>query len=150
MNIRKNDGITLGTLAIMIVILLIISSITISGELMDFGKTKDAVKLSELNMIQHAILERYTKSQFTKNDLPGTSITKSDVQLIINEINTQTGCDIELKGNENDYKILQNQDLKNLGIKASDSYIVNYYTGEVINRSIKVTETGKALYIDNN
>ena len=51
-----------------------------------------------------------------------------------------------MKGTE--YKKLSTTDLENLGItKEEDTFIVNYKTGEVINASIKVTKSGKALYI---
>ena len=67
MNIRKNKGITLITLVITVVLLLIISGISITGTLRGHEETEDVSQISELNMIQHVILERYTKAQLTKD-----------------------------------------------------------------------------------
>ena len=146
MNIRKNEGITLVTLVVTVVLLLIISGISITGTLRGHKETEEASQISELNMIQHAILERYTKSQFTKEDLlPGTEIDKVEVEGIIKEINSESGENIELKGTK--YKQLSKTDLEKLGItKEDDTFIVNYKTGEVINASKKITKSKKALY----
>lgn len=146
MNIRKNRGITLVALIITIVILSIISGISITGTLRGRKEAEESSQISELNMVQHAILERYTKAQLTKEALPGRIIEKSEVQLIINEINTSSGENINLKGTE--YKQLDKTDLTDLGITGeTDIFIVNYKTGEVINKTSKVTKSGKALYI---
>lgn len=145
MNIRKEQGITLMVLVITIILLLIISGISITGTLRGHEETEEASEISELNMIQHAILERYTKAQLTKEDLPGTEIDKDDVKRIIDEINSESGENIELKGTK--YKQLSKTDLEKLGItKEDDTFIVNYKTGEVINASKKITKSKKALY----
>lgn len=145
MNLRKNRGITLVSLVITIILLLIISGISITGTLRGHEETEEASEISELNMIQHAILERYTKSQLTKEDLPGTEIDKVEVEGIIEEINSESVEDIKLKGAE--YKQLSKTDLEKLGItKEDDTFIVNYKTGEVINASKKITKSKKALY----
>ena len=146
MNIRRNDGITIITLVITIVLLLIISGISITGMLRGHEETEEVSQIAELNMIQHAALEKYTKAQLTKETLPGTVIDKDEVDRIIEEINTESGENISLKGTE--YKQLDKMDLENLGIeKEDDIYIINYKTGEVINKTKKVTKSGKALYI---
>lgn len=146
MNKRENKGITLVALVITIVILLIISGISITGTITGKKETQESVQISELKMIQQAILERYTKAQLTKETLPGTSIDISEVQSMINEINNKTEENINLKGK--DYKRLNKSDLEKLGITGEeDSYIVNYNTGEVINETSKTTKSGKALYI---
>lgn len=146
MNLRKTNGVTLVALIITVILLLIISGISITGTLRGHKETKEASQISELNMIQHAILERYTKAQLTKEELPGTTITEDDVKTIIGEINDITGEDITLKGKE--YKELSISDLEKLGVtNEEDTFIVNYKTGEVINATKKVTESGKALYV---
>lgn len=145
MNLRKNEGITIVTLVITIIVLLIISGISITGTIRGNKETEETTQISELNMIQHAILERYTESQITKENLPGASIEKAEVQIIIDEINSTSGESIILKGTE--YKELSIDDLKKLGITKEDNiFIVNYKTGEVINKTLKVTKSGKALY----
>ena len=149
MNIRENKGITLIAVTITVVLLLIILGISITGALRGIDETEEATQISELNMVQHAILERYTKAQLTKETLetlPGTKIEIDEVQSIIDEIYSMTGQNIELKGKE--YIILDKTDLENLGITdEEDTFIVNYKTGEVINMSIKATKSGNALYI---
>ena len=146
MNLRKTNGVTLVALIITVILLLIISGISITGTLRGHKETKEASQISELNMIQHAILERYTKAQLTKEELPGTTITENDVKTIIDEIKDITGENITLKGTE--YKELSISDLEKLGVtNEEDTFIVNYKTGEVINATKKVTESGKALYV---
>lgn len=147
MNIRKNKGITLIALVITIVILLIIASISITSGITEKKEIEEKEKIVELNMIQHALLERYTKSQLTKEKLPGKDVTLSEVQNIINDINNKSNENISLKSN-GEYKKLDNKEMKELGFtKYKDTYIVNYKTGEVINVTIKVTNSGKALYV---
>lgn len=146
MNIRKNNGITLVALVITVILLVIITSISITGTIKSQKETKESSQFSELSMIQHAILERYTKSQLTKEELPGITINISEVKVITDKMSLDTGENITLKGEE--YKRLNKADLQELGITGeADSYIVNYSTGEVINETIKVTESKKALYI---
>lgn len=145
MNIRKNKGITLIALVITIIILLILAGISISGTIRGQDETEESVQITELNIVQHAILERNTKAKLTKEKLPGTIIEKTEVQKIIDEMNAISGENINLKGIE--YKELNKEDLKNLGIdEEGDIFIVNYSTGEVINKTLKVTKSKKALY----
>jgi type II secretory pathway pseudopilin PulG len=148
MNIGKDNGITLVALVITIIVLIIIAGVSITGAIRGNQETQEASDFSELNMVQHALLERYTKAQLTKEDLPGTGVEINEVQSIIDEINNLTQNSIELKGNDVDYKELSEQDLNELGItNENDVFIVNYKTGEVINKTKKVTKSGKALYI---
>lgn len=146
MNIRKNTGITLVALVVTIVILLIIAGISISETMIGIKESEETTQMSELFVIQHAILERYTSSIYTKQELPGTVVEKTEVETIIDEINELCNLNIILKGTE--YKRLTTKDLKNLGIENEENiYIVNYKTGEVINETIKVTESKEPLYI---
>lgn len=151
MNRRKNinynnKGITLIALTIMIIILIILAGISITGAVRGNEATQENKQFSELNIVQHAILERYTKSKITEETLPGTNIEVSTVQSIIDEINSTTGSNIKLKGTN--YVELKEDDIAQLGIdKTKDTYIVNYETGEVINKTKKISKEGKALYI---
>ena len=126
-------------------ILLIIAGISITGTIMLKDKAKENIQISSLEMVQHAILERYTKAQLTIEELPGTPLELSEVQAIMKEINSETGENITLKGIE--YYELTQKDLEKLGITGEENiFIVNYSTGEVINKTLKVTKEGKALY----
>ena len=147
MNIRKNNGITLVALVIIIIVLIIIASISITGILQDTDETKDNVAISELGMVQHAILERKTKAQLTKEELPGQSVTSTQLQQVIDEIKAKSGTTITLEGNAEDYKLLDDEALQDLGMENYKSeYIVNYSTGEVIDITRQVTEDGTVLY----
>ncbi len=148
MTLRKDGGITLIALVITIIILTIVSSIAIVGTMGLHKQTKENVLIVELNMIQHAILERKAKAELTGEELPGTNINKIEVEKIIGEINNLAQTNITLKGKDGDYKKLNQPDLEKLGVeKENEVYIVNYKTGEVINTTQKVTQKGKALYV---
>ena len=147
---EKESGITLVILIITIVIMLIIAGISLSGGLKGDKESQDSADFADLKTIQNAILQRYTKVQLTGNldDLPGTTITKDDVQKIVDEINSQVSQEnqITLKGTE--YKILEQSDLDSLNISnAKSAFIVNYKTGEVLNKTKKISNNKMALYI---
>ena len=112
--------------------------------------------LSELGMVQNAILQRKTKADLTNEDYPGETIAEANINLeeTIEEINNnRTSGEEEITRKDHDdshYYFLstENGGLEELGITNSeDAYIVNYETGEVINYTTKLTETGKPLYI---
>ena len=154
--IRKTIGITLIALVVTIVVLLILAGITINIGTQSIKDSREDALLSELGMVQNAVLQRKTKADLTTNEAyPGDKIDIATVNSVIAEINSQqTEEDIELKdnseGKENNYYLLttSNNGLNNLGItKSENEYIVNYETGEVINSTTKVTESGKPLYI---
>ncbi len=155
-NLKNEKGITLIALVVIIVVLLILTGITINMGKEGIRESKEDAMLSELGMVQNAVLQRKTKADLTEEAYPGDKIDIATVNSVITEINNQqtTGEDIELKdnseGKENNYYLLTNSNngLSNLGITNSeDEYIVNYETGEVINSTTKVTESGKPLYI---
>ena len=152
MNLRKNKGITMVALVITIIILLILAGISVTGVIRGIDETNESSAISQLEMVQHALLERKTKADLTKADLtketlPGTTADYTELQNLINEINTMSSANITLRGNKEDYKELSTADLKELGIeKETNTFIVNYKTGEVINKTQKVTKAGRALY----
>ncbi len=144
MNLRKNKGITMVALVITIIILLILAGISVTGVIRGIDETNESRAISQLEMVQHALLERKTKADITKEELeelPGTTVDPTELRNLITEIK------IELRGNEKDYKELSTADLNELGIeKETDTFIVNYKTGEVINKTLKVTKAGRVLY----
>ena len=152
MNLRKNKGITMVALVITIIILLILAGISVTGVIRGIDETNESSAISQLEMVQHALLERKTKADLTKADLtkeelPGTTADYTELQNLINEINTKSSANITLRGNKEDYKELSTKDLKELGIdEETNIFIVNYKTGEVINKTLKVTKAGRALY----
>ena len=149
MNLRKNKGITMVALVITIIILLILAGISVTGVIRGIDETNESTQISQLEMVQHALLERKTKADLTKEKetLPGTTADYTELQNLINEINTKSSANITLRGNKEDYKELSTADLNELGIeKETNTFIVNYKTGEVINKTLKVTKAGRALY----
>ena len=145
MNIRKNEGITMIALVVTVVILLILSTISINEGLKSHEETQEETMEVELTIVQHAIMERYTKSQLTKETLPGTALTQQEVEDLQETLDDISDNTIQLKGTE--YKKLETEDLRKLGIKKSkDTYIVNYKTGEVLNNTTKTTRSGNVLY----
>ena len=145
---NRNNGITLVALVITIIILLILAGISVTGVIRGIDETNESSAISQLEMVQHALLERKTKADLTKEEtLPGTTADYTELQNLINEINTMSSANITLRGNKEDYKELSTADLKELGIeKETNTFIVNYKTGEVINKTQKVTKAGRALY----
>ena len=120
MNIRKNRGITLVALVITVILLLIISGISVTGTIKGQKETESSKQIYELNVIQHAVLERHTKTQLTKEEtLPGTDIAYGDVKDVIEDINSKTGGNISLK-ETTEYKKLNNTDLESLGVVPHD------------------------------
>ena len=150
MNLRKNKGITMVALVITIIILLILAGISVTGVIRGIDETNESRAISQLEMVQHALLERKTKADITKEELeelPGTTVDSTELRNLITEIKNVTEIKIELRGNEEDYKELSTADLNELGIeKETDTFIVNYKTGEVINKTLKVTKAGRILY----
>lgn len=154
--INNEKGITLLALVITIVVLIILASISINVGKNVIKESKEDAMLSELGIVQNAILQRKTKANLTNEDYPGETITEANVNLgkTIEEINdNRASSEEEISRKDSDdshYYFLstENGGLEELGITNSeDAYIVNYETGEVINYTTKLTGTGKPLYI---
>ena len=141
----KNDrGITLISLIILLTVMAILVSVSISAVVINQKETKIDTFKSELIMVKNAALQRKTLIDTTSTDyeeLPGTEISKKEVEKVVRKKN------ITLKGNDGDYKLLNSGELEKLGItNTEDEYIVNYQTGEVINKD-KFDMFDEALYI---
>lgn len=118
--LKKEMGITLTSLVITVIIMLIIASIGVSQMIVSMDNSKDSKDLAELDMIQHAALERYTKYKITKNSsiLPGTEININEVQ----NIATQLGVTLLDTGN---YYELNKTRVKRFGSYKYRRYIYN-------------------------
>ena len=156
-NVKNNEtGITILALVITIIVLLILAGITMNMGKQGIKESKEDAKLTELAMVQNAVLQRKTKADLTGEEYPGQKITEAGVDLdnVIGDINDNkdTGEDaVTRKDSNNEHYYLltdTNDGLNGLGITNSeDAYIVNYETGEVINYTTKLTGTGKPVYI---
>ena len=141
---RNNKGVTLVSLVVTIIVLLIIASISIVGGIQGADTAADNKLLTELDMVQHAVLQRYTKYSLTKDKelLVGTKV---------NSLPNSTEITWQVRNPQNDeeeYYELGSSELTNLGITNSkDTYIVNYSTGEVYNKTTPKTNSNEVLYI---
>ena len=154
--INKEKGITLLALVVTIIMLIILASTIVNIGQNEIKESEENARLSELGIVQNAILQRKTKADLTDEDYPGETIIEANINLekTIEEINNNRASgeeEIIKKDDDNsNYYFLstENGGLEELGITNSeDAYIVNYETGEVINYTTKLTETGKPLYI---
>ena len=170
---KNNKGITLIALAITVIVLIILASVGTYSGISALRDSKERAQISEIGIIQQAIVENYTKYKMVKDInqnasnqyFIGKQMNYSDVEDIINEINSKrasTERAVTLKvttdyGNIEGvtekkpeyYYLLGLEDLEKIGISQAegDTYIVNYSTGEVINKELQVTRNGIPLYI---
>ena len=151
-SIEKNQkGVTMIALIITIIVLLIIASISIGSALNSHETAAKNKLLTEVGMVQHAALERYTKQVTIENeDFPGEEYTsKSEIEADIDKIkNDSKLSEILNNTTPEDYYFLDKNALKNLGVTVTeDSYIINYKLGIAINATVQVTEDGQPLYV---
>ena len=164
--LKQNKAITLVSLVITIVILLILAGVGTYSAISSLTKTEDSKLKSELNMVQHAILETYTKyietSKVIKNDdiLVGTKlndaniktyyIVKSNGKYYFKYDNEENKIELKDTNISNYYYLTTEEEFKKLGItNNTDKYIVNYITGEVMNITRLKDSSGNAIYISN-
>ncbi len=148
MMVSNNKGITLIALVITIVVLLILASIGIGGAITGVDESTEQTQKSELKMVQHAVLQRYTKYSLANDTkmLVGKKI--ESVSELYSEVSWKNKENYENLKDEEKYYELNSDNLKELGItNEKDTYIVNYKTGEVFNNTIKKTNSGYLLYI---
>lgn len=145
---REEKGITMVSLVITFILLLIISAVGVNMSISGINSAKDTKLAGELQMVQHAVLEQYTKYKTTRNSvyLVGTKITKEEVLNFANEMGV-TLANIPDTYSNKDYYKLDKEALEAIGIKDStDEYVVNYVSGEVMNITVKKTNSNTPLY----
>lgn len=146
---RKNNGITLIALVITIVVMAILISIAVISTKGKGGvdkEAKDNKKIFELQEVEQAVLETYIKYKQTGNVeyLIGIPCTQSDIKTNAGELKSF----LKDSTYSNYYLLNDLEDLEKIGIKnATDFYIVNYETGEVLNYTTKRNYDGTVLYI---
>lgn len=150
---KNQKGITLISLVITIIILLILASISIYTGTNNVKESRDSAVKTELQFVQQAVLQKYAKYKLTgdKSILPGNPYPDfTKLNEIISQINEKTKVTIVLKDeNANNYYLLDKNSLQALGItNTEDEYIVNYTTGEVINKTrLSTFKSKEPLYI---
>lgn len=146
---KKQEGITMVTLVVTVVVLLIISGIGVNFGIDAIKTSKDNKLTSELMIVQHAILEQYTKYKTTKDVtyLVGNKMTKEEVSTITSSLGITLASIPDTYSNKDYYK-LDKASLLEIGISnTDDEYIVNYISGEVINITKKTDSNNNALYV---
>lgn len=149
---KEEKGITIVSLVITVILLLILSVVGINMGISGINSVKDSKLNAELEMVQHAVLEQYTKYKTTKNSvyLVGTKITKEEVSNFANEMGI-TLVNIPDTYSNKDYYKLDKIALESIGIKDStDEYVINYISGEVMNITVRKTTNNSPLYIKAN
>lgn len=161
---RSEKGITIVSLVITVVVLTIIVGITLVSGIdpnEDLEKMKSTVLKSELAQVQQIVLETYIKYKQTDNTnlLIGSCKDNYDVkeQIILyisaygnySELENMKQYVLDHITNTNkieSYYEINSDNLEELGISGSnEKYLINYYTGEVLNISTIVIN-GELLY----
>lgn len=124
---KNNQGITLISLSIAIIVLIILASVSIITSVVNVDSVKGNIAETELVVLQNAVLQRYTKYTVSKNPsiLVGSAVTSLDST-------DWTSLGIT---NTSNYKELSESDLADLGIsnyKSDYIYVINYINGDVI------------------
>lgn len=149
---KKNQtGVTIVSLVITVIVLMIVAGIGVKVGTDQITKTKDNTVVSELSMVQHAILEQYTKYKTTKNAnyLVGNMVSGEELNSITSTLGvTLVTVPSSYLEKERAYYKLDKASLLEIGIKnTDDEYVVNYISGEVMNITKKATSEGNALYV---
>lgn len=146
--LKKQNGITMVALTTTVIVLLILSVITVNLGAIQIKKVNDSKLKAELEMVQHAILEQYTKYKTTKDSsyLVGNKITDDEAARLASDMGV-TLVNIPSTYSNKDYYMLDKASLTAIGIRDSvDEYIVNYVSGEVINITQKKLSNDNPLY----
>lgn len=145
---KEEKGITIVSLVITVIVLLIISAVGVNMGINGINSVKDSKLSGELQMVQHAVLEQYTKYKTTRNSvyLVGTKITKEETLDLANEMGVILVNIPDTYSNKDYYK-LDKKALEQIGVEdATDEYVVNYISGEVMNITVKKTTNNSPLY----
>lgn len=133
---KKENGIAIVTLVIIVIVLLILAGVSAVIGKNSIKTYKDNILLSEAREVQSVINSQYQKYLAVK-----------DTQLLLG-----TKCDKNGTLSEyGEYYLLDTSTLEKLGLKnPKDTFIVNYSTGEVINKTTPKDSNGKSIYLQGN
>lgn len=148
---KNQKGVTLIALVVMIIIILVIATITTYSGVNTLQDSKEKKLIVELEMVQHAALEIYTKYKTVgiESYIVGEELTKEQIPTIYFNFLNSTAFLTTAKKDEK-YYLLNEEVLEEIGItNSSHTYIVNYGSGEVMNYDVQETASGKLLYMSN-
>ena len=163
---KNEKGVTLTALAITIIVIFILASISINYGVDTLNESKAKNLEASLAIVEQAIAEQYIKAVELRQDsikstdskpeiFVGTMVNANDLpeigggkEFLLKE-KLQGLASNNLTYSECYYR-LEPADLTQLKIESDDqnkyTYIVNYSTGEVFNETKKKTSTGTILY----
>ena len=148
----REEGITLVSLVITVIVLIILAGVGVYAGVQSIREASSDKLESELGMVQHAVFQQYYSYTVSKDGkyIVGEPVNISEIDAIESEmgITMQKGEEIEdLPIGEKYYRLTPTL-LESIGIEGSeDTYIVDYSTGEVLNETVKKTVTGIVLYL---
>lgn len=153
MHKMKNEkGITMAILAVTIIVLLVLLGATLDIGLNSLKETRSKRLELELEMVQQAAISEYTKAKqlgYTNEptvrppNFVGTKVEVANLPL-----NVSWQITMEPSAEYMAYYQLNPTALEKLEILNSEfTYIVNYYTGEVYNKTRRATPNRELLYI---
>lgn len=150
---KKNKGVTLIAFVITILLILIIAGVSTQVGRDNITKTQDSILITELEQVKHFVGESYMNYLKTNNEgfLVGTEVEDSTAANLIKPVSI---IEIPEEYYKNGLKLplakfyeLTPVDLVKIGVEDSkNTYIVNYLTGEVINKTQQTTSSGHLLY----
>ena len=144
--LNDNKGITLIVLVITIIVLLIITGITLYTGTDSVETARENKFLTELSIVQHAAQEVYYNYTVTKNEELFVGTVAEDAEDIADDLGVTLLIDTPVSAEEKYYELSPDH-LRKIGItNTEDTYIVNYKTGEVINKTQKEINS-QILYI---
>lgn len=154
--IKKENGITLASLTMMVIIMFILIGTTVNLVYRGLNDYRDEKLEIELGIVRQAITEKYRKYIDLKIEnaneyFVGEIIDVGDLKLpteskdsdnLIKFVKMNPTYESEC------YYRITPSDMENLNIRdVEDTYIVNYSTGEVYNETKKVNSKKEPLYI---
>lgn len=149
--IKNEKGVTMVSLVVTIIVFLIILGISLNLGIISTDETKSNKMQAELQMIQQVAISEYVKAKklnYTNSD----EIPPNYVGTIIDVLDLPMEIEWQITENPSErykaYYVVTPEQLADIEVSnAEDTYIINYYTGEVYNKTQKEDLTGKVLYI---
>lgn len=175
---KNEKGITIISLVITIIVMIIIATISINMGLSSINSTQDSAIETNLEIVQQAITQQYSKAM-TLNNLDiesninsnggteseenqpksflGTPLKKEEIKKYVEKfpqapdlINVDNTYNYDDTNYEDIYYLISDSELEELGIDIGrgQEYIVNYSTGEVLDVTNQSYANGEPAYIN--
>lgn len=150
---KYQKGVTLIALAVMVIVILMIATTTIYSGVISIQESKQKRISIELETVQHAVLENYTKYKVLNDEQylvgePVDSLRDASISHFEYKLENKTNAFAENASKvEKYYKLRDEGHFKALGLDdVMFQYIVCYKTGEVMNTEVKNYIDGEYVY----